>query len=154
MSTMTLAERRSAAALKAWATRRATSASSTPRSELERRLRKRMASNLNSARRREADRASRGRRPAKVTVTVDQLMAKLRAADFRCAVSGLPFWFCGRQYGPSIASIDRIKPDGDYSNRNTRVTLLGVNAGRGCGTDADLYRIAKAIVARKRAGSR
>jgi hypothetical protein len=34
------------------------------------------------------------------------------------------------------------------------VTLLGVNAGRGCGTDADLYRIAKAIVARKRAGSR
>jgi len=153
MSTMMLAEQRTAAALKAWVTRRASIAPSTPLAELERRLRNSMRGALSCAMRREAAKAAKGRPAARVTVTLDQLMAKLRATDFRCAISGLPFWFCGRKFGPSIPSIDRIKPDGDYSNANTRFTLLGVNAGRGCGSDADMYRIAKAIIARKAKGS-
>lgn len=113
--------------------------------DYQRRLRKSMQRSINDARRRELKKGAKGQHCGKVTVTIDQLMAKLEASNWCCAITGLPFWSCGKQYGPTIPSIDRIKPDGDYSNRNTRVTLYGVNSLRGCGSDADMRRIAAAI---------
>jgi len=73
-------------------------------------------------------------------------MAKLEAQNWCCAISGLPFWFCGKQYGPTLPSIDRIDPDCDYSARNIRITLYGINSFRGRGSDEDMYLMAKAIV--------
>ena len=70
-----------------------------------------------------------GERGVAVTITSDGLMAKLYAANYRCALSGVEF----RQdpfgrFGPTLPSIDRIDPDGPYSDGNTRVVCLGVDA--------------------------
>jgi hypothetical protein len=108
-----------------------------------------MRSAIRDARSREAKKAAKGKIPALVTVTLDQIMAKLQHNDYRCAVSGLPFWQDDAdQYGPTMPSIDRIDPSGDYSDGNTRVILYGVNALRGRGSEADMIRIATAIVDR------
>jgi hypothetical protein len=45
-----------------------------------------------------------------------------------------------------MPSIDRINPDGDYSDDNIRVVFYGANALRGRGSDADMYRIAAALI--------
>ena len=99
------------------------------------------------AERREANKAAEGKLSATVTLTVDQLLAKLKANDYRYALTGLEFWTDdGGSYGPTCASIDRIDPKGDYTDENTRIVLLGVNSMRGERSDADLYRIAKALI--------
>jgi hypothetical protein len=98
------------------------------------------------ARRRELHKAAEGRLAVAVEVTVDQLMAKLAANNYRCALSRLKFWDDdGGSYGPTCPSIDRIDPKGPYSDNNTRVVLLGVNMMRGEGSDEDMYRMAKAL---------
>jgi hypothetical protein len=85
-----------------------------------------------------------------VTVTLEQLMEKLSANDYRCALTRLEFYSdSGGSYGPTRPSIDRIVPKGDYSSENTRVVLLGVNGLRGEGSDADMYRIAEALCRRR-----
>ena len=82
-----------------------------------------------------------------VTITLDQVLAKLKANDYRCALTGLEFWMDeADQYGPSMPSLDRSDPDGDYSDANVRVVLYGVNALRGRGSAADMYRIAAALM--------
>jgi hypothetical protein len=122
---------------------------SYPTDETLARLRRSMRSAIRDARSREAKKAAKGLTPAQVTVTLDQIMAKLKQNDYRCAVSGLPFWQDDAdRYGPTMPSIDRIDPSGNYSDCNTRVTLYGVNALRGRGSDADMIRIAKAIAER------
>jgi hypothetical protein len=114
--------------------------------ERQRKLRGSLRCAINDARRREAKKAE----PAEVDLTLDQMMAKLARSDFRCALTGLPFWFDDAdRFGPSCPSIDRIEPDGPYNDRNTRVVLLGVNSGRGRGSDADMYRIAGALLAHR-----
>ncbi len=45
-----------------------------------------------------------------------------------------------------MPSLDRIDPHGPYSADNVRIVLLGINGLRGCGTDADMYRIARALI--------
>ena len=69
--------------------------------------------------------AARGERGVVVTMTSDGLMAKLHAANYRCALSGVEF---GRdpfgRFGPTLPSLDRIDPDGPYSDDNTRVVSL------------------------------
>src|SRR5690348_2224379 len=89
------------------------------------------------AQRRQAAKAVKGYLTVAVSVTLDQLMEKLRADDYRCALTGLEFYVDdGGSYGPTRPSIDRINPKGPYSNKNTRVVLLGVNGLRGEGSDA------------------
>jgi hypothetical protein len=62
-------------------------------------------------------------------------------------LTGLEFWTDdGGSYGPTCPSIDRINPKGDYTDPNTRITLLGVNSLRGEGSDEDMYRIAEALI--------
>jgi hypothetical protein len=130
-------------AQRAWQTRR------NPLPEQQRRLRQSMQGSIQGAKRREKEKGAMG---AEVTVTIDQLMTKLAANDFRCAVTGLAFWSCGKRFGPTIPTVDRLDPDGDYSDANTRVVLLGVNALRGCGSDADMRTIAAAICRHTRNG--
>jgi hypothetical protein len=145
MSTTT-AKGRSQAALKAWTTRRA---AAPPEAVEEKRLRQSMKGAINFASRRQIKKAEKGRTPVQVTVTVEQLMEKLRLNGYRCALTGLPFWTDDSdRFGPTMPSLDRIDNDGDYNDENIRVVLLGVNSLRGRGSDDDMYRIAKALAAR------
>jgi hypothetical protein len=100
------------------------------------------------ARRRQAEKRAKGKPAAEATVTLDELMAKLRANAYRCECTGLPFWSdSADRFGPTMPSLDRIDPDGPYSDANTRVVLIGYNSGRGRGSDADMLRMCEAVVA-------
>ncbi|MGF6444419.1 hypothetical protein [Paraburkholderia youngii] len=138
------------AALKAAETRRRNAGLSPERAAYLAKLRASMAGAIAGARRRQAERAT----PVAVTVTVEELMAKLAENDYRCAVTGLPFYEddAEKSFGPSRPSLDRIETGGPYSADNVRIVYLGVNGLRGCGSDADVLRIARAIVARAKAG--
>ncbi|WP_143325701.1 hypothetical protein [Paraburkholderia ribeironis] len=76
---------------------------------------------------------------------------KLAAQDYRCAISGLPFYVDDADhFGPACPSLDRLDTDGDYSDANLRVVYLGLNSLRGRGSDADVLRIARAVVGKAR----
>ena len=90
--------------------------------ELEHRWRSWTRSAISAAKKRQAALGDRG---VAVTMTSDVLMAKLHAANYRCALSGAEF----RQdpfgpFGPTLPSVDRIDTDGPYSDDNTRVVCL------------------------------
>ncbi|MGF6538914.1 hypothetical protein [Paraburkholderia youngii] len=121
------------------------------RAEYIRHLRVSMRGAIGLARARQAKRAAEGKRAVAVTVTVAELMTKLAAQDYRCAISGLPFYVDDAdRFGPACPSLDRIDQDGDYSDANLRIVYLGINSLRGRGSDADVFRIARAIVGRAR----
>jgi hypothetical protein len=90
--------------------------------ELEHKWRSWTRSAISAAKKRQA---ALGERGVAVTITSDDLMAKLHAANYRCALSGVEF----RQdpfgrFSPTLPSVDRIDPDGPYSDNNTRVVCL------------------------------
>ena len=90
--------------------------------QFERTWRSWTRSAISAAKKRQAALGDRG---VAVTMTSDVLMAKLHAANYRCALSGVEFRqdpFGG--FGPTLPSIDRIDPDGPYSDHNTRVVNL------------------------------
>ena len=103
--------------------------------QLERTWRSWTRSAISCAKKRQAERGERG---VAVTMTSDGLMAKLRAASFRCVLSGAEFHNDGGgRFGPTIPTVERIDPDGPYSDDNTRVVCLGVDALRGHGSMDD-----------------
>ncbi|HTV46231.1 MAG TPA: hypothetical protein VMF05_13040 [Stellaceae bacterium] len=115
------------------------------------RLRTSMRRAIGDAKIREQTKVAKGGRSAAVTITLDQVMTKLKADNYCCALTGLEFWTDDAdRYGPTMPSLDRIDPDGDYSDGNIRVVLYGVNGLRGRGSDADMYRIAAALIHRER----
>lgn len=67
-----------------------------------------------------------------------------------CSITNIPF-VVGDGAGPAPFSptIDRIDASKGYTPDNSRFILMGVNALKGRGTDADMYVIAEAIVAAK-----
>lgn len=69
----------------------------------------------------------------------------------RCAITGLEFDLTSQGKGPKqrSPSIDRIIPELGYITHNCRFILHCVNAMKGTGTDADVYDIARAILAMK-----
>jgi hypothetical protein len=77
---------------------------------------------ISAAKKRQATRGDRG---VAITMTSDGLMAKLHATNYHCAISGVQFRQdpVGR-FGPTLPSVDRIDPDGPYSDDNTRVVCL------------------------------
>jgi hypothetical protein len=109
---------------------------------------------IRDARRRE-DRKLMG---ASVTITAAEIVAILKRQNFRCALSGMPFWWQPQPYSPTMPSIDRINHAGPYSAGNVRVVCYGLNGLRGNGSDADMYSMAEALLANRaslrRAGSR
>jgi hypothetical protein len=107
---------------RAWDTMRALRKLDPETASLERKLTASISSSIGNARRRQERLAAKGRSPVAVTITVEQLMAKLRANNYRCAATGLPFWQDDAdRFGPSCPSIDRLDVDGPYSDENTRV---------------------------------
>lgn len=64
-----------------------------------------------------------------------------------CELSGLPFSVRYDSPGPKFysPSIDRIDPKLGYTQANCRVVLWAVNSLKHDGTDADMYRVAKAL---------
>ncbi len=102
------------------------------------------------AKRRQAERITEGKPPVEVSITLSEAMQLLAQQNYCCAISGEPFFddSSGTSFGPARPSFDRIERAGPYSVGNIRVVLLGVNALRGCGTDEDMLRIARAIVER------
>ena len=135
-------------ARKAVAPRRAQALLDPATGEPERKWRRWAKKTILFAERREANRAANGGIAVPVTMTIDGTMAKLRRANYRCALSGLELRNDGPdRVGPTIPSIDRLDCDGPYSDDNTRIVLLGVSDLRGRGSEADMYRIAAAIVA-------
>jgi hypothetical protein len=132
------------AAQKAWVTMRAQALLAPEVRQLERTWRSWTRSAISCAKKRQAERAERG---VAVTMTSDGLMAKLRAAGFCCALSGAKFRNdSGGRFGPTIPSVDRIDPDGPYSDDNTRVVCLGINSLRGRGSMDDMYRLASGLL--------
>ena len=133
-----------ATAHKAVATRRAQALPSPETRELERKWRRWTRNAIAHATQRQVMRGADG---VPVTMTSDSLMAKLRAADYRCALSGVEFRAdsFGR-FGPTVPTVDRIDADGPYSNNNTRVVCRGVNSLRGRGSMADMYRLASGLL--------
>ena len=103
--------------------------------ELEHTWRSWTRSAISAAKKRQA---ARGQHGVAVTMTSDGLMAKLRAASFRCVLSGVEFRNDGSgRFGPTIPTVERIDPAGPYSDDNTRVVCLGVDALHGRGSVDD-----------------
>lgn len=63
-----------------------------------------------------------------------------------CAVSKISFGLTDVRQHPFSPSIDRIDPLKGYTPENCRFVLMGVNALKGRGTDADMMTIARAIL--------
>lgn len=65
----------------------------------------------------------------------------------KCEITSIPFEQNGsRGPWPLSPTIDRINSKKGYTKRNSRFVLWGCNAIKGSGTDADMLKIAKAIV--------
>jgi hypothetical protein len=83
-----------------------------------------------------------------VPFSLTEEWAKARWTGF-CEVSGLPFTLGKRTSGPKIysPSLDQIVPRKGYTPDNCRFVIWAVNALKHDGTDADMLKIAHAIVA-------
>jgi hypothetical protein len=64
-----------------------------------------------------------------------------------CEITGLPFKVNGKKGPhPFSPSVDRKDSSLGYTQENTRFILWGCNAIKGVGSDADMYKIAEALV--------
>ena len=70
-----------------------------------------------------------------------------------CALSGLPFDLSvPKQQSPYAPSIDKINPTEGYTEANSRLILWSLNAFKGSNTDADMLRIASALLTKQAGG--
>lgn len=82
------------------------------------------------------------KRDSNFTLTWEEVEAKLINQDYKCLLTGLPFW-SERNAGLSgmrwdSPSMDRLICGGDYSNENVRIILQCVNVFRGYTTDDNM----------------
>jgi hypothetical protein len=84
------------------------------------------------------------KRGVKCDLTVEWAVSRWTG---RCEVTGLPFKVGSAGAGPFSPSIDKIDPKGGYTVRNCRFVLHALNCMKGIGTDKDMLRVAKAVVA-------
>lgn len=86
------------------------------------------------------------RRPTPDPITVQGLMDLWEAQKGKCAISGIPMVFrLGSVVGASI-SIDRIEQSSGYEVGNVRLICNAINSFRGIMDDAEMLRMAQAIV--------
>lgn len=89
---------------------------------------------------------ARGRAQSKgIEFSISREWIERYALDFRCAVTGIEFRIGIKVMNPFSPSIDRIDPSIGYTDENSRLVLMGYNALKGTGTDADVLEIAMAI---------
>jgi len=93
-------------------------------------------------------------KPVAVDLTPQQILVLLEHQGYRCALTRQRFWVDDSdRFGPSMPSIDRVVHDGPYSYGNVRIILTGINGLRGRGSDRDMYRNARALIANQPAGN-
>lgn len=68
----------------------------------------------------------------------------------RCEMTGLPFVVSELKNNAFSPSIDRIDNTKGYTQDNCRFVLWAINRFKMSDTDDDIYRIAEALLARKR----
>jgi hypothetical protein len=96
-------------------------------------------------------RQAKKKKPVVVDITPKQMVGLLEQQGYRCALTRQRFWQDqADRFGPSMPSMDRIDHDGPYTLGNVRIILIGVNSLRGRGSDADMYRNARALVVNER----
>lgn len=89
---------------------------------------------------------------AQSTLTDAETVEILERQNYRCALTGLEFWSGSKgSFKPRSPSKDRIRADGPYTADNVRIVLYGVNALRGNGTDDEMYEVAAALLAQRKA---
>lgn len=119
------------------------------------------------------DRRNYAREWSKISRRENLLPAMLNIIKRRAKAAGIPYnldlkWakkmytgYCeltGLKFVPGInrksnsysPSVDRIIPQKGYTKKNCRVILLGVNALKSSGTDADMYKIAEALIEKRK----
>lgn len=91
--------------------------------------------------------SARGRAKSKsIPFSIDIETLRLRWTG-KCEITGLPFVVAKGHQGIYSPSIDRIDPALGYVDGNCRFILASINWFKSSGTDADVLRIARAIVA-------
>jgi hypothetical protein len=98
-----------------------------------------------------AEKCIHGNRAAgrKVTITWPQINAMLRAQNYRCALTGIPFWKSPKRRGCASwdsPSLDRIRHGGPYAVGNVRIVLHCVNTFRGTMGDEQMLEIARKLI--------
>jgi hypothetical protein len=85
----------------------------------------------------------------KVTITWPQIDAMLRSQNYRCALTGTPFWKSTKRRGCASwdsPSMDRIKHGGTYAAGNIRIVLHCVNTFRGTMGDDQMLELARKLI--------
>jgi hypothetical protein len=89
-----------------------------------------------------------------IDITLPWVLEKLKAG--RCEVTGLKFdllreheGLAPGQMNPFSPSIDRSSPKLGYTEENARVVVWLYNAAKGSWTDADVLKMAEALIAKK-----
>ena len=123
-------------------------------SEYRKRLRRSIYRCVRDAKRREE---KKGREAGDLTVS--ECMEMLERQKYCCALTGLKFWSdlaikvngkAPNGQRPRSPALDRIKHAGRYTRRNVRIVLAGVNSLRGNGSDDEMYKVAQALIRRRK----
>lgn len=86
--------------------------------------------------------------PTENPATVDDLMQKWNEQSGCCALTGIKMTWAKGTVLPTSLSLDRINPNGGYSADNVRLVCHAINAFRGRMTDAEMFQMAHALIAR------
>jgi hypothetical protein len=120
----------------------------------------RLAKNRENSR--EWHRRTRQNSPAKVLLDGVKKRAKKRNLTFdltlewaearwtgRCELTDIPFELGRSKLGPLSPSVDKIDPTKGYLKENCRIILLAINWMKSSGTDAQMYSVAEALLAKR-----
>jgi hypothetical protein len=85
----------------------------------------------------------------RVTISWPEVQHMLKANNYRCAITGLPFWKSPKRRGCASwdsPSLDRIRHGGPYSIGNVRIVLHCVNTFRGSMDDNAMLEVARKLI--------
>ena len=85
----------------------------------------------------------------RVTITWPQIDAMLKSQNYRCALTGMPFWKSPKRRGCAAwdsPSMDRIRHGGTYAAGNVRIVLHCINTFRGGMNDWEMQEVARKLI--------